>query len=425
MIQIKNAIRKECLMAVGMALFAGMCPTAIAATLCVNPGGTGGCYSKIASAVSAASTNDIIKVAPGTYKEDVVIGKLVSLIGANRETTIIDAAGLPNGIYIDGIDNPKLGGVIVSGFTIENANFEGILITNAVSVTIWNNEVTNNDKSLDYAAAQCPGLPPFETNEHDDCGEGIHLMGVYGSTVSRNVVGGNAGGIELSDDTGETDDNLITGNVVKDNVYDCGITLASHLPASLTGSKFPLGVFHNTVAGNESTGNGTKGQGAGAGIFDSVPGARNFNNVVILNKLIGNGSTGVALHSHTPGQDLNNNMIAGNYISGNGPDSGDAATPGPTGINVFGVSPVYGTVISENVIDNEAVQIAVNTAAEVEIHLNNFLDDTIGVDNLGSGLVDAKQNWWACTGGPGASGCATVSGSVLFAPWLTAALPKP
>ncbi len=116
------------------ALLAGICQPAVAGTLCVNPGGTNGCYATIGAAVAAASSNDTIQVSHGTYKEDVVIGKSLSLIGANRENTIIDATGLSNGIYIDGLDNPGLSNVVVTGFTVEHANFEGILVTNASSL---------------------------------------------------------------------------------------------------------------------------------------------------------------------------------------------------------------------------------------------------------------------------------------------------
>jgi hypothetical protein len=410
-----------------VALLAATCASLPAATLCVNPGGTAGCFSKIKNAVAAASANDTINVAPGTYREDVVIRKSISLIGANRGNTIIDAMGLPNGVYVDGIDDPGLRNVVVSGFTIRNANFEGILVANASSITIWNNYVIQNDRRFNASTATCPGIPDFETAEDFDCGEGIHLTGVYYSTVSHNVSFGNSGGILLSDDTGPTHDNLITENLVRDNPFDCGITLASHPPASITGSASSLGVFHNTVAENTSLRNGLAvfGAGAGIGMFDSVPGAKCYGNVVINNTAVGNGLPGVAMHSHTPGQNLNDNMIVGNYLANNGPDTEDAATPGPTGINVFGVSPVRGTVISQNVIDHEAVEVAVKTPAEVEVHLNNFLDDTIGVDNLGSGLVDATQNWWGCPGGPGAEECASAGGpDVLFNPWLRAPIPK-
>jgi hypothetical protein len=52
---------------------------ASAATLCVNPGGKAGCTSSIGAAVAAAAPGDIIQVAEGTYKEDVLITKSLSL----------------------------------------------------------------------------------------------------------------------------------------------------------------------------------------------------------------------------------------------------------------------------------------------------------------------------------------------------------
>jgi parallel beta-helix repeat protein len=408
-------------LALCIALFPGAWASAQAAILCVNPGGTGGCYSKINNAVTAAMANDTIKVSEGTYKEDVIIGKPLSLVGADREKTMIDATGLSNGVYIDGLDHSGLSSVLISGFTIENANFEGILVTNASSVTVWNNNVIDNDKGLNVSAATCPGQPSFETSEGEDCGEGIHLIGVYASTFVGNVVENNSGGILLSDETAATHDNMISGNTVKDNSLDCGITLASHPPAA-SGASGPFGVVHNTIAHNESTHNGTAvpGAGAGVGIFTFLPGGTVSGNVVIDNVLTQNGLPGVAFHAHGTGENLDDNVIAGNYIAGNGADTEDALTPGTTGINVFGVSSITGTVIVHNVFRNEAEDIVTNTPALVEIHLNNFLDETLGVDNLGSGTADATANWWGCLAGPGHNECASAGGSgVNFTPWLT------
>ncbi|HTJ86053.1 MAG TPA: hypothetical protein VL349_02245 [Terriglobales bacterium] len=101
-----------------------------------------GCSSTIAAAVAAAAPNDTIEIAAGIYKEDVNVGKAISLVGANRNNTIIDATGLANGSYIDGLDSPKLANVTVTGLTVRNANFEGILVTNSSAVTIWGNHVT-------------------------------------------------------------------------------------------------------------------------------------------------------------------------------------------------------------------------------------------------------------------------------------------
>lgn len=93
---------------------------------------------------------------PGTYHGDVVIDKPLLLIGANPRHTIIDAAGLSNGIYLDGYDNGGLSNVVVAGFTVENANYEGILIASASSVTIRGNHVVNNDRRFEPPAS-CPG----------------------------------------------------------------------------------------------------------------------------------------------------------------------------------------------------------------------------------------------------------------------------
>jgi hypothetical protein len=113
-------------------------------------------------------------------------------------------------------------------------------------------------------------------------------------------------------------------------------------------------------------------------------------------------------------------VIVGNRISGNGADTDDAATPGPAGINVFGVSPVTGTLISGNVIKGEAEDVVTNTPAEVDLHFNDLLGGNIGVDNLGTGTVDATQNWWGCAKGPSTSGCTSVKGNgVSFTPLLT------
>ncbi len=60
-------------------VLAALSQAAAAKTICVNPTGSGGCYKKIQSAVSAAAKNDVIKVAPGAYAEAVVIGKATAI----------------------------------------------------------------------------------------------------------------------------------------------------------------------------------------------------------------------------------------------------------------------------------------------------------------------------------------------------------
>ncbi len=254
-------------------------------------------------------------------------------------------------------------------------------------------------------------------------------MGATHASVVGNNVEHNAGGILISDESGPSRDNLITGNQVHDNPFDCGITMASHPPATylIPDATLPYGVFHNTVARNVSSHNGYQlpGGGAGIGIFAAGPGNRASGNVVIDNDIIDNGNAGVAMHNHgsspspAPPVNFNNNMIVGNRFSGNGPDTGDAATAGPVGINLSSVAPVYGTVISQNTFDKETIDVAIKAPGGlVSAHLNNFNSRATGVSNMGMGSVDATENWWGCILGPGHSGCATKAGSVFSTPWL-------
>lgn len=406
-----------------------------AATLCVNPGGTAGCAATIGAAVTAAAPGSTIQVAQGVYKESVTITKTLSLVGTGA---VIDATGKSTGIFIDGsaaAPNAGVSGVVVSGFTVKNANFEGIVAVNGTGLTIMGNTVFNNNLGLMYSDnSTCPGLPAFETNEGLDCGEGVHLAGVDHSIVSNNDIEYNAGGILISDETGASYQNLISGNKVADNGYDCGITIASHGRAPNLPAGPNFGVFQNTVSHNVVTHNGSLGQGSGVGLYAAAPGSMAAANLVIDNVLTDNGIGGVTMHNHAaPGVNgvpaaappvvFSDNMIVGNIISGNSADNDDPLSPGATGISIVSFAPVTGTVISQNSFDGEIADIVFSApAGTLAAHLNNFSAISIGVANEGTATVDASQNWWGCPGGMGAPGCAGATGSNVVAP---SGLPMP
>jgi len=429
-------------------LFAGLSQTAAAKTLCVNPSGSKGCYKTIQSAVNAAASNDILQVAAGTYKEEVTIGKPLSLLGAGSEWTIIDATKLAHGLFVDGWDHPGLNNITISGFTVENALYEGLLVVSASDVTVRANTVKDNDSvpgaTFTGDLTGCPDQPGsgvYETDETGDCGGAIHLVGTVNSTLSDNFITGNADGVLISDETAESRDNLLISNVIVDNPLECGIVLASHPRAGTTAmAQLPahFGVDRNTIAENVSTGNGVKVGGSGVGLFSDGNGQGTVSgNVIIRNKLTGNGLGGVALHTHVgpafglPADNMGNNKIIGNYIAGNLADTADTATPGPVGININsggGGSPVRGTVIANNIVLDEDIDVAINTPAEVDIHLNDLLGGKTGVGDvcafdsakICTGTIDATENYWGCSAGPGGKGCTMTSGSdIRFTPWLS------
>ncbi|MGB6973528.1 MAG: right-handed parallel beta-helix repeat-containing protein [Terracidiphilus sp.] len=413
---------------------------AAAATLCVNPSGSAGCSKTINGAVGLAKPYDVILVWPGTYKEDVVIGMPLSLVGAGAKKTIIDATGMANGVFVDGYDNAGLAHVTLTGFTVENAQWEGVLVVSASDVTIRDNTIRNNTKAPAVFTGDpgaCSGQPSFETDETGDCGGGLHLMGVRDSTVTGNLITQNDDGILVTDETRASHDIVISGNAVNDNPGECGIVLASHPPVGAIGSKH-YGDFHITVDGNDVENNGVQVGGAGVGLFsDGIGQGRASQNVITHNRLIGNGIGGVSLHTHVgpnfhlPADDMDGNQIIVNYIAKNLADTNDTATPGRVGININsggGGSPVRGTVISGNTITDEDVDIAVSTPALVNAHGNNLLGGGTGVANICAfdhasctGGSVATENYWGCASGPGAKHCTTASGpNVLWDPWLSA-----
>jgi hypothetical protein len=323
----------------------------------------GGSYQTIGAAVGAAVNGETIVVCRGTYPGGVVLSKTLSIVGVGNPE--IDATGQNNGVQV------LASGSKIQGFTVENALGEGILVglgTAPVSnVTISGNTVTHNDQGNPTGAPittssypQCNANPATPT-EPGDCGEGMHLVNAFDSTVVGNKVVGNSGGILISDDTGATYGNLIEFNDVSGNALDCGITLASHTPEVFGG-----GVHDNTVLANQVTNNGVAAQGGGVLLASGVPGnipgipgtgGAVYNNLVKGNYLVGNGLGGVTLHSHTPGQNLNGNTITGNVIGTNnlspdsdfGPHYFDGQT---TGIIVTAVSNVTITIEHNLIFSN-------------------------------------------------------------------------
>jgi pectin methylesterase-like acyl-CoA thioesterase len=104
-----------------IALTLGMLGATPAASeiLCVNPGGTGGCFASIQAAVDAAGFGDTIEIAAGTYNETVLVTgpTKLSIRGAGATATVIDAGG-GDGISAEYQSRARLS---VSDLTVKNA----------------------------------------------------------------------------------------------------------------------------------------------------------------------------------------------------------------------------------------------------------------------------------------------------------------
>jgi nitrous oxidase accessory protein NosD len=263
----------------------------------------------------------------------------------------------------------EAGGSSIEGFTIRGAFGEGILVKGLSHVRINDNTVTGNDlgtpANTSYFECQPQGEIP------GDCGEGVHLMSTSRSKVEHNKSTGNSGGFLVTDEFGPATGNWIVGNLAKDNATDCGITLPSHNPHALSanGKRQPTkgGVYRNVVIGNTVDANGLKGEGAGVLLAAAGPGMAAYDNKIISNTIRGNSMPGVTIHSHTPNQDVSDNVIVYNKIGTNNlKGDPDAKVHKTTGILVFSAVVPQSESIRNNDIHGNKIRIF--TSSNITLH---------------------------------------------------------
>jgi parallel beta-helix repeat protein len=198
-------MHKNILISIGISiLFLGLCVTPSVAIFNVKKsfepilsgntlyvGGTGeGNYSKIQDAINDASNGDTVFVFNGTYYENIVIDKSISLIGEDKDTTIID--GDHNGDVL----KVTADWVNISGFTIQSGGGNGLYIQSNFNTIYNNNVILNSDK-------------------------GIYLRWCLENSINNNIIQNNDGGIILDDQCGNN--NIICNNISKNNI---GISLS-------------------------------------------------------------------------------------------------------------------------------------------------------------------------------------------------------
>ncbi|MEM3011187.1 MAG: right-handed parallel beta-helix repeat-containing protein [Candidatus Bathyarchaeia archaeon] len=99
-------------------------------------------YPTIQEAINAAQENSGIWVSASVYNEHIVINKSISLIGENRETTIINGSNPGKNVVLVEANN-----VYISGFTIQHGD-SGIFLNSVGNCVIRGNNVKNNTNGI-------------------------------------------------------------------------------------------------------------------------------------------------------------------------------------------------------------------------------------------------------------------------------------
>ena len=214
---------------------------------------TGQSYPTIQEGINNASEGDAIFVGPGKYYGNITVNKSISLIGEDKNTTIIDGENKGSVIYVE---SP----CTISGFTIRNARDYGIYV-------------------------DLVGGSNFSFNIIEDCYIGVHLEGSSENIVSANSISAVQSGVSIYGYAISGYNNTIIGNTLFNNIW--GIILDD--------------AYNNMIENNLLFNNSY-------GIF--LDGS--WDNVICANTVIDSKTCGVYLYYHSSGNPIYHNNFINN-----------------------------------------------------------------------------------------------------------------
>ena len=369
-------------------------------------------YSMISAAVGAAMSGDTIQVCPGTYTENVVLNKSLTLLGAQAG---VDARGRVS--PAESVVMPFMTttstltlqtgslGSIIDGFTFLGGSFTGGSghsgAIESTSGPIDNLQLLNN-RIRGFTA----GSGVFLNDK------GINI------TVNQNEIDGmmkigNADLFHLDQDN--FDGFWFTNNRVVNGITGTGFFVdgTRNVDHGTAGSRIPLfsGNFINNNQTGVNLGRLAWGDGPITGnifsnnLFDGLQGGPK-NSTISQNTFDSNGRNGLALTSFgnttDPARGAQNNTITQNCFTGNGFLQ--------VGAGIFFSATQFPGTISTNVANQ-----------------NNISGNAMGARYPlpGTETIDATSNWWGAADGPGlpdgsGSGDGVDGhGKINFTPFLT------
>jgi nitrous oxidase accessory protein NosD len=173
-------------------------------------------YATIGAAIGNASRGDTILVKKGTYQENPVIDKSISVLGEDViETVVIGAGGVQRGaksVFTITADN-----VVLSKFTVRSSNYSsstyyatGIKV-NARNCNITDNMITNTYYGIFSSFLTSSAI--VENNVTAALKDGIRICGGSQNTIANNSIDKNAvSGIAIDGYSDIIADNSLCGN---------------------------------------------------------------------------------------------------------------------------------------------------------------------------------------------------------------------
>ncbi len=399
-----------------------------------------GCtYSTIQSAINAASEGATISIAKGTYVENVVVNKPVTLMGSGTGTVVEPATsnpvceggslcggaasnvflveannvtitklkvegdnpGLTSGVVVGGKDIDARNGIItnhlagkytgltVSKVTVADVYLRGIYASTSGGTFNFNHDTVENVQAENASIAMFAfeGSGVMEDNKVSNANDAISANWSKGISFIGNKITKSESGVHTDNNGGSGGSaDLIKGNKVsecKTGGYGVWV-FAPYVSATVEGNK-----VSGCAIGLAAFGSQVSGQGP----------------TFTANKVDGTGAT------------VTEGLTYGAYITTDllGFEFGDVtATLSKNQIENYGVG-VFVTQTSPTGEDKAGGQATVSGAD------NTIKGNTAGATGEPGTSVNLANNWWGCKQGPNNSPkCDSATGTVAYTPWLTA-----
>ena len=335
--------------------------------ICVDQSGwwrDGGTFTAsgtpIQAAVDNANAGETICVAAGSYTENVVITKRLTLAGEGADLTIVDGNTGDACFEVDWTDR-----VNITGFTATNAGYgAAIYLNHANHCNISGNNVSyNDDYGIRVYYSSYNTLTGNTVGQNGD--HGIHIYYGDNNTVTENIMENNTNEYSSGVYLIHGDYNVISDNTASYNYY--GIGLYASTGNVVTGnnvggnSMYGFRMYDaddNAITYNWVTENGDMGFHMTGGTSGST------GNNISCNLVQNNTDCGIYLTSRSTG-----NTIAGNNIVSNGELQTDGSyqyqfknsqSDGVDAINNFWGAGMNNSTIDASIYDDEEGQAEVN-----------------------------------------------------------------
>jgi len=300
-------------------------------------------HTTIQEAVNAAEKGDTIFVKAGTYHEHVVIDKALSLIGENKQDTIINGSGTGTVVHVAAYN------ITLSNFTIQNGRL-GIYLQGSNNNIFDGNIVSNNNMY------------------------GIYLRYSGNNALTNNVVSSNNPyGIYLS----YSSNNALIGNTASNNSY--GIYLShsgNNAITNNTASNSDNGIHLHSSGNNALTGNDISSSSSyGIHLYHS-------DGNILSGNFASNNPSGIYVG------DSDGNVFAGNYMSN----------------NQYGIYLYYsrGNTLAGDTVSNNSYGIYLQGSSNNAVFHNNFLSNTepaSSINSVNSWDDGIEGNYWSAYDG--------------------------